>query len=184
MTSTSRTTPRFARPCSAPPSRACAPTTLERRRPGISCAAPTSRMSIELTIDEAGLADEAFFIDGIAVECRPLEPRFRSRHGHAQPDAGVLLRHGRIQPVSPEYHAWTHRPRARGRNGSDRDACCRWRSSATPCIQWNYSSCRMAAKRGIGIDRLSGMTSARLRRWLRLDVEPFGFTVALPTTSE
>jgi hypothetical protein len=32
--------------------------------------------AIQLTIDEADLADEAFFIDGISVECRPLQPTF------------------------------------------------------------------------------------------------------------
>lgn len=32
--------------------------------------------AIHLTIDEAGLSDEPFFIDGIAVECRPLNPDF------------------------------------------------------------------------------------------------------------
>jgi hypothetical protein len=31
---------------------------------------------IELTIDEAELADEAFFVDGISVECRVLNPAF------------------------------------------------------------------------------------------------------------
>jgi hypothetical protein len=32
--------------------------------------------AIQLTIDEAGLADEAFFIDGLSVECRVLNPAF------------------------------------------------------------------------------------------------------------
>jgi hypothetical protein len=32
--------------------------------------------AIALTIDEAGLAGESFFIDGIAVECRPLDPAY------------------------------------------------------------------------------------------------------------
>jgi hypothetical protein len=32
--------------------------------------------AIHLTIDEADLADEAFFVDGISVECRPLQPTF------------------------------------------------------------------------------------------------------------
>ncbi len=30
--------------------------------------------AIHLTIDEADLADEPFFVDGISVECRPLQP--------------------------------------------------------------------------------------------------------------
>ena len=41
----------------------------------LMCRADISDV-IELTIDEAELADEAFFIDGIAVECRPLGPDF------------------------------------------------------------------------------------------------------------
>jgi hypothetical protein len=32
--------------------------------------------AIHLTIDEADLADEPFFVDGISVECRPLQPTF------------------------------------------------------------------------------------------------------------
>jgi hypothetical protein len=32
--------------------------------------------AIHLTIDEADLADEAFFVDGISVSCRPLQPTF------------------------------------------------------------------------------------------------------------
>lgn len=32
--------------------------------------------AIHLTIDEADLVDEAFFVDGISVECRPLNPSF------------------------------------------------------------------------------------------------------------
>lgn len=32
--------------------------------------------AIHLTIDEADLADEPFFVDGIGVECRPLQPTF------------------------------------------------------------------------------------------------------------
>jgi hypothetical protein len=32
--------------------------------------------AIALTVDEAGIAGESFFIDGIAVECRPLEPEY------------------------------------------------------------------------------------------------------------
>ena len=32
--------------------------------------------AINLTIDEAGLSDEPYFIDGVAVECRPLNPSY------------------------------------------------------------------------------------------------------------
>jgi hypothetical protein len=53
-------------------------------RPGDARAAATWDLmcradisdAIQLTVDEAGLADEAFFIDGIAIECRPLNPEF------------------------------------------------------------------------------------------------------------
>ena len=39
----------------------------------LMCRADISDV-IELTIDEAGLADEPFFVDGVAVECRVLNP--------------------------------------------------------------------------------------------------------------
>ena len=32
--------------------------------------------AINLTLDEAGLSDEPFFIDGISIECRTLNPDF------------------------------------------------------------------------------------------------------------
>src|SRR4029077_6050894 len=31
---------------------------------------------LNLTVDEAGLADEPFFVDGVSVECRPLNPDY------------------------------------------------------------------------------------------------------------
>jgi len=51
-------------------------------RPGDARAAATWDLmcrgdisdAIQLTVDEAGLADVAFFVDGVAVECRPLNP--------------------------------------------------------------------------------------------------------------
>jgi hypothetical protein len=41
----------------------------------LMCRADVSD-AINLTVDEAGLANEPFFIDGIAVECRPLNPAY------------------------------------------------------------------------------------------------------------
>lgn len=66
----------------AQPRKAVQQITFKSIRPGDARAAATwdamCRMDISdgmnLTIDEAGLADEPFFIDGIAVECRPLNP--------------------------------------------------------------------------------------------------------------
>ena len=43
---------------------------------------------LTLTIDEAGLADEAFFIDGIGVQCRVANPSVRPRGLHPQSDPG------------------------------------------------------------------------------------------------
>ena len=69
--------------------------------------------AIELTIDEAGLADEAFFIDGIAVECRVLNPEFDlvtvTPNLTPAPTTGTRRKRER-----PTYHEWTHRPKPRG----------------------------------------------------------------------
>ena len=55
--------------------------------------------AINLTLDEAGLSDEPFFIDGISIECRPLTP-ISTRYRLAQPDTGLLLRYGRVRCLS------------------------------------------------------------------------------------
>ena len=66
----------------ADPRKAVQQITFKSLRPDDDRAAATYELmckadisdAIQLTIDEADLADEAFFIDGIAVECRPLNP--------------------------------------------------------------------------------------------------------------
>ena len=77
---------------------------------------------IELTIDEAGLADEAFFIDGIAVECRTVESLTTTRDGDSEPDPCVLLREPGGSMSGVPYHAWTHRPKEQGGTDPDRDS--------------------------------------------------------------
>lgn len=68
----------------AQPRKAVQRITFKSHRPSDARAAATWDLmcradisdAIDLTIDEAGLAAESFFIDGIAVECRPLNPDF------------------------------------------------------------------------------------------------------------